>query len=413
MMSKGTAELQQFDKLKKLAEISLKLNTILDLEPLLQTIIDIAADLLDCEAGSILLYDDEKECLFFAAATGAHSGELEHIDVPLDRSLAGAIFRTQKSVFVNDVSKDPRHFRRVEQMTDYRVRSLLGVPMSLNDRIIGVLEAINKKRADFSSRDVQLLSIVASQAAVAINNARIVDELQEVNRELRRADQLKNDFLAVVSHELRTPLGLILGYSTFLREEVDSDLADYADKIVKAVRQMTLLVEDMTDMKVIHRGSVEISLQPVPIQLVLKNAYQDVAPRAKAKKIPVSFKVPSEEIWVDADTSLEKVFINILDNAIRFSDPPGKIVVRVTKNEKQVGVAIKDDGVGISPDSLERIFDQFYQVEDHLTREHGGLGLGLSIARGLVELHGGKIWAESPGPGKGSTFKVILPLGTL
>lgn len=411
-MTKDTAELQQFDKLKALAEISLKLNTILDLEPLLQTIIDIAADLLDCEAGSILLYDDEKECLFFAAATGAHSSELEHIDVPLDRSLAGAIFRTQKSVFVNDVSKDPRHFRRVERMTNYHVRSLLGVPMSLSDRIIGVLEAINKRQADFSSRDVQLLSIVASQAAVAINNARIVDELQEVNRELRRADQLKNDFLAVVSHELRTPLGLILGYSTFLREEVDSELVEYADKIVKAVRQMTLLVEDMTDMKVIHRGSVDISLQPTPIQAVLKNAYQDVAPRAKVKKIPVTFDVPPEEIWINADTSLEKVFINILDNAIRFSDSPGKIVVRVTKNEKQVGIAIKDDGVGIPPDSLERIFDQFYQVEDHLTREHGGLGLGLSIARGLVELHGGKIWAESPGPGKGSTFKVILPLGT-
>jgi signal transduction histidine kinase len=412
MMTKDTAELQQFDKLKALAEISLKLNTILDLEPLLQTIIDIAADLLDCEAGSILLYDDEKECLFFAAATGAHSSELEHIDVPLDRSLAGAIFRTQKSVFVNDVSKDPRHFRRVERMTNYHVRSLLGVPMSLNDRIIGVLEAINKRKANFSSRDVQLLSIVASQAAVAINNARIVDELQEVNRELRRADQLKNDFLAVVSHELRTPLGLILGYSTFLREEVDSELVEYADKIVKAVRQMTLLVEDMTDMKVIHRGSVDISLQPTPIQVVLKNAYQNVAPLAKAKKIPVIFKVPSEKVWVDADTSLEKVFINILDNAIRFSEPSGEIVVRVTKNEKQVGVAIKDDGAGIPPNSLERIFDQFYQVEDHLTREHGGLGLGLSIARGLVELHGGKIWAESPGPGKGSTFKVILPLGT-
>jgi signal transduction histidine kinase len=297
-------------------------------------------------------------------------------------------------------------------MTDYRVRSLLGVPMSLNDRIIGVLEAINKRKANFSSRDVQLLSIVASQAAVAINNARIVDELQEVNRELRRADQLKNDFLAVVSHELRTPLGLILGYSTFLREEVDSELVEYADKIVKAVRQMTLLVEDMTDMKVIHRGSVDISLQPTPIQVVLKNAYQNVAPLAKAKKIPVIFKVPSEKVWVDADTSLEKVFINILDNAIRFSEPSGEIVVRVTKNEKQVGVAIKDDGAGIPPNSLERIFDQFYQVEDHLTREHGGLGLGLSIARGLVELHGGKIWAESPGPGKGSTFKVILPLGT-
>jgi signal transduction histidine kinase len=412
MMSKGTVELQQFDKLKALAEISLKLNTILDLEPLLQTIIDIAADLLDCEAGSILLYDDEKECLFFAAATGAHSSELEHIDVPLDKSLAGAIFRTQKSVFVNDVSKDPRHFRRVEQMTDYHVRSLLGVPMSLNDRIIGVLEAINKRQAVFSSRDVQLLSIVASQAAVAINNARIVDELQEVNRELRRADQLKSDFLAVVSHELRTPLGLILGYGTFLKEETDSDLSMYADKIVKAVNRMTSLVEDMTDMKVIHRGSVEISPQPIPIQALLTNAYQDVAPLAKAKDVSLKFQAPSEKIWVAADTCLEKAFINLIDNAVRFSDPPGEIVVRVTKNEKQVGVAIKDDGVGIPPDSLERIFDQFYQVEDHLTREHGGLGLGLSIARSLVELHGGKIWAESPGLGKGSTFKVILPAVT-
>lgn len=412
MTRKDTGELQQIDKFKTLAEISLKLNTILDLDPLLHTILEIAEELLECEAGSILLYNEEKDSLFFAAATGDQADQLDHVEVPLDESLAGTVFLNRQHILVNDVSQDRRHCHQIENRTDYSVCSLLGVPMSIRDQTIGVLEVVNKLQSGFTPRDVQILSVVASQAAVAINNARIVDELQQANRELRQADQLRNDFLAITSHELRTPLGLILGYASFLKEEVESELLEYANAVVNAALRMRTLVDDITDMNIIYSERVEIYPHPTSVQELIQKAYQEVEPMARTKDLAVIFEIPWQKIWVNVDSRLEKVFVNLLDNAVRFTDPPGIITVRVTTKDDQVHVAIEDSGVGIPPDSLERIFEQFYQVENHLIREHGGLGLGLPVARGLVTLHDGKIWADSAGPGKGSTFNVVLPTCT-
>jgi signal transduction histidine kinase len=398
------------NQLARLVEISVTLNSKLELESILEYILDTAAELLDCEAASILLYDSDKDRLWFAAATGSSPKQLAEISVPLENSIAGSIFQSNEPLIINEVEKESRHYKDVSEQTQHEVRSLLGVPMQIRDQKVGVLEAINRKSTDFTFSDSKLLSIVASQAAVAINNARLVQELQDANAELSEADEMKTRFMAVASHELRTPLGIIMGYATFLKEEAQGDLSDHATNVLNAALELRALVEDMTNMNLIYTGKRDIRPSPIPLQDVLEIAYEEVSSTVEARKDHLILDMPDEPVIVNADGKIKLVFGNILNNAVRFTPEPGKILIRLTTTDTEALVEIEDNGIGIPPDKLTRIFDQFYQVEDHMTRRYGGLGLGLAIARVLVKLHGGQIWAESEGLGEGATFKVILPL---
>ncbi|MBL7162074.1 MAG: GAF domain-containing protein [Anaerolineales bacterium] len=408
-MSKDAGDTRIVEKLNRLVDISLTLNSTLELDIVLENILNAGIECLKCEATSILLYNEEDEQLYFAAASGAESDELETIPVPLKGSIAGTIFTENHPLIVNNVPTDPRHYQIVEDRTGFHVRSLLGVPMSIGDRAVGVIEALNKHDGDFSDDDTQTLSIVASQAAVAINNARIVDELQKANEELRQADRLKADFMAVASHELRTPLGIILGYATFLKEEAEGELSELAKTVHGAAMRLRALLEDMTNMNLLYTGATELRLQPLRIQSIVSVAFDEISQMAEARDYQLDLIQPAQDIWVHADDRLQGVFANLLNNAVRFTVPDGEIIVRVSASEDDVFVEVKDRGIGIPPGELERIFEHFYQVEHHMTRRYEGLGLGLAIARGMVELHQGRIWAESDGPGKGSTFKVQLP----
>jgi len=401
---------QMISQLARLVEISVTLNSTLQLEPLLEYILDTAADLLDCEAASILLYDQNQHQLWFAATTGSSPKELAGISVPLNNSIAGKIFQENKPLVINDVGRDSLHNRDVSEQVKHEVRSLLGVPMQIQDQKVGVLEAINKKSEKFSYADTKLLSIVASQAAVAINNARLVQELQNANTELSETDEMKTRFMAVASHELRTPLGIIMGYATFLKEEAQGELSEHANSVLSAALELRSLVEDMTNMNLIYTGKRDIRPVPVVLQDIINVAYDEVASTVEAKNDDLILELPEEPIIVRADQKLKLVFGNVLINAVRFTPDPGRILIRLSATTENALVEIQDDGIGIPPDKLTRIFDQFYQVEDHMTRRYGGLGLGLAIARVLVELHDGHIWAISEGLGKGATFKIQLPL---
>jgi signal transduction histidine kinase len=347
--------------------------------------------------------------LRFAAATGSNPKELSRIQVPLDHSLAGKIFKENSPLVINDVQRDSRHYSEVGQQTQIEIRSLLGVPMRIRKQKIGVLEAINKQSMLFTYSDVKLLAIIASLAAVAINNARLVQELQKANAELSETDEMKSRFMAVASHELRTPLGIIMGYATFLKEEAQGDLSDHASNVLEAALELRALVEDMTNMNMIYTGQRDIRPVPTSLQDIIYAAHAEASATAGAKNDILVLDLPEEPVIINADRKLKLVFVNLLNNAVRFTPDPGEIRICMKSSKKAVLVEIRDNGIGIPPDKLERIFEQFYQVEDHMTRRYGGLGLGLAIARVVVNLHGGRIWAESEGPGKGTTFKVALP----
>lgn len=405
------AEMRQLvRKLSRLLEISVTLNSTLDHPRLLQFILDTAADVLDCEAASILLYNEKRGELLFSAATGSDPQRLAEIPVPLEGSIAGAIFRENKPLVIDDVEKDPRHFGTVGEQIEFRPRSLVGVPMRIREKPMGVLEALNKRDGTFSQKDAQILFIIASQAAVAIHNTRLLQALQRAYDELSQLDDLKSNFMAIASHELRTPLGLILGYGTFLKEKAHGEISEHADMVLNSALRMQSLVEDMTNMNLLKIGSTELYMDRMPLQQAIQSAVENIRSTAEAKNQRLSLQLPRTPLYVQGDAEkLELVFINLLSNAIRYTPAQGQIWVRAYEQGDEVWAETEDTGAGIPANELESIFKEFYQAEEHMTRRYGGLGLGLAIARGLIKLHGGRIWAESDGPGRGSTFKLVLP----
>jgi signal transduction histidine kinase len=399
------------EQLARLIEVSVTLNSTLNLEDLLRFIIRTATEIIDCESVSILLYDEKRSRLVFAAATGSDPKRLAETPVPLDKSLAGTIFRENKIISLSDVSKDPRHYDMFSKHVDFKVNNMLGVPMRIKDKPTGVLEALNKREGDFDEGDADILSVIASQAAVAIHNARLVKALQDAYNELRAADKLKTNFLALASHELRTPLGVIIGYASFLQEESPGELSDHAKQVLNAAMQMRGLVDAMTNLDMLRSPDMVIHRQVVPMQQILRGAYREVKRLAEAKQQRVVLDLPESPIPVKCDPEkLTTVFVNVLDNAVRFTRESGTITIGARLQPGgEVLSWVTDTGKGIPEGELKKIFQEFYQIEPHTTRKYGGMGIGLSIAKGLVDAHGGNIWAESPGLGKGSTFKVVLP----
>jgi signal transduction histidine kinase len=397
-------------KIAKLVEISAILNSTLKPELLLQNILESAADLLECSVISILLYDEREKELRFAATTSVNIDQLEQIPVPLDNSLAGTIYTENRHLVINNTKDDPRHYDEVGEEVGLQVVSLLGVPMRIKDRVTGVIEALNKEEGEFTDFDVSLLLVIASQAAISIHNSQLIQALQKANIELSQADKLKRDLMAVASHELRTPLGNILGYATLLHEDVTEDNKPLAASILTASTKLRAVLDDIANMNLLYTGEADLDLTSTTIQQILEYAKEEVKVTVSKEDHTVEYNISEEPIPINVDLpKMSVVFVNLLLNAIRFTPNEGEIVLSVEDRDDEVMVVIADTGRGIKEENLEKIFEVFYQEEDHMTRRYGGLGLGLSIARELVNLHGGRIWAESEGLGKGATFRVVLP----
>ena len=398
-------------QLAVLLENNLLLNSSIAPEFQLQQIVESAARAIDCAGASILLYDEKSGSLAFRAATGSDPQILAQILVPLDKSIAGAIFQEKEVRLVKDVTKDPRHYRVVSEQVKFPAQTLAGAPICVQDEAAGVIEVLNKNEGEFTSTDLRLLAVVASQVAVAINQAQLARTLRQAEKDLRQIERLKRDFMAIASHELRTPLGVILGYATFLKEETHGSASEHAEAVLSSAKHLQSLVEDMTNMNLLQSGSLPVDLRPTSLRSVLQSAYQRVRAAAEAKNLKITIYLPTLPLQILADRAkLETIFKNLLDNAVRFTPPHGEITVGASATPDQVHISVKDTGVGIPPEQLENIFDEFYQADQHLTRRFGGLGLGLPIAYSLVKLHRGRIWAESDGPDQGATFHVLLPL---
>jgi len=398
-------------QLRRLVELSVTLNSTLDLDALLQLITATATDLLDCEAASILLYDEKDKRLFFAAATGSDPNELAKIPVPIENSLAGTIFRTSQHIMINNAEQDPRHYSLVSDHLKFDVKTLLGVPMPIKDRMVGVLEAVNKREGVFDEHDASVLAVTAAHAAIAINNARLLRATQKALEKVKESDHLKSNFLALASHELRTPLNIIMGYSTVLKEDSQGDLSDHATQVLNAARQMRSILDEMNNLAMLKSDEMTLKPQRVAMEDILTYACEGIREIAATRKQNLTYAFSEEAYIVNLDIDKTALaFGNILGNAIRFSPEGTNITIGVKKDADQVVSWVQDQGIGIPADQLQKIFEEFYQIEPPNTRHYGGLGIGLTIAKGLIEAQGGSIWAESEGAGKGSTFKVSLPM---
>jgi signal transduction histidine kinase len=397
--------------LERILKISQILTSTLQLEPLLQTIIQAATELTDTQVGSIMLVDRSTGELRFEAASGSKREEVKRVTVPLEGSIAGWIVREGKPLMISDVRQDPRFYNRVDETTDFETRSILGVPLQVKGEVIGALEALNKTGDGiFSQADVQTLSTLAAHAAIAIENARLLTEIQKAYQELSELDRLKSEFVAIASHELQTPLTIILGYASFLKQEATGTASEQLDIVLRSALRLRSLINDMINLRHIETGEAELELEQLSLNELVTTLTAEFASLAEAKKQTISIKLASQLPTVKADRQkLHLVLANLLSNAIKFTPEGGRIRVAVEAKENEVWVSVRDTGIGIPPREQERVFDRFYQVEPSLTRRFEGIGLGLSIAKAMVELHGGRIWVESV-EGMGSSFTFALPL---
>jgi signal transduction histidine kinase len=308
--------------------------------------------------------------------------------------------------------QDPRHYDGTDQAIHFQTRNILGVPLSIKESSIGVLEALNKHGdATFTEEDVKVLSTLAAQAAIAIHNAQLVGELQRAYRKLNQLDSLKSEFIAIASHELRTPLGLILGYASMLKDDACGPTAEQLEVVVQAALRLRGLIDEMVNLRHLDTGERVPQLVTFAIQDLIKTVCTECESLATAKNQTISLNLPAAPTPVNADRAqITIVLNNLLTNAIKFTPQGGRIAVSAEPRNAEVWVSVSDTGIGVAPGDLEHIFERFYQAESHLGRRHGGMGLGLATAKGLVELHGGRIWAESV-KGRGSRFTFVLPTG--
>jgi signal transduction histidine kinase len=401
-------------RLIRLLDLSARLNQKVEPTRLLQFIIWTAADVLGCEAASILLYDAENDRLRFVAATGADPKELARIAVPINDSLAGTIFREGRAVRTETAESDERHFNGVDRHVSFQTRSLLGVPMRIGEDRIGVLEVLNKIQGPFTEEDELLLGIIADQAAVAIRNARQMESLRRANSLLARSEEARSRFLVLASHALRTPLSIVAGYADALRagsaEEAGALSAEASGAIADACATMTRVIDAMHEVDRLHAGVAALELRPLPVEELLAEATRTVASVAEAKNVRLRLKEVPAGTGVRGDrTRLGHALVSLLENAIRHTPPGGVVAVHTSERGGGLLIEVIDTGCGLEPENFEAVFQDFFQVEESLTRTHEGLGLGLPIARGIAELHGGRLWVHSDGIGRGATFALWLP----
>jgi len=385
--------------------------TSLDLEPFLDSLISAASELTSCEAASILELDEDGEQLHFLALPWFHRDTLKTVKVPVLNSVAGWVLQNGKPALVPDVAAEPRHFKGADQVTDFVTRSLLAIPIIYHGETLGVLEVVNKtEQAHYTEEDFTILETLASQAAIAIQNTRLMNKVQNSVDQMTQLDRMKSDFIAIASHELRTPLGLILGHATFLREVIQPDQRPQLDIIVRNAMRLKEIIDNIANVDNVERGMASVRFRSISIKSIVEEVMDSFHHEAKRKRLTMRSATGKEDLMVEGDSAKIAIALsNMVKNAITFTNPGGHIFIVAESIPGYVKVSVIDDGIGIPPKDLPHIFERFYQVESHLTRKHGGMGLGLSVSKVMVEAHGGRIWAESV-EGKGSNFTFLLPV---
>jgi len=384
------------DRYHRLIELSLNLASTLDLSELLNRIVHAAADLCLAEAASILLYDQASHQLYFEAATNMETPLMRGLNVPVGNSIAGLILTKREPMIVSDAQKDPRHFKRIGQATKVQTESILGVPLIAKDKVIGVLEAINKRSGEFSVEDQFLLAALGAQAALAIENARLFQQ---------------SDLISEMVHELRTPLASLHAVThLLLRPEIkEEQRTSLVDTMQREINRLTEMSTSFLDLARLESGRSHFHVEQVDIENLLSECAQVMGSKAEEKRINFQVRLSLDLPVIMGDTDkLKQVILNLLSNAIKFTPTDGKIVLAARSEADRVIIQISDNGVGIPPGSLPHIFEKFYRVPE-TAQSAPGTGLGLSICKRIIEAHKGTIEVES-GTGTGATFTVFIPV---
>ena len=407
-------------ELRALGEVSQAVGSTLDLQTVLNTIVAHAVQLSGTTGGAIYEYD-EQTGEFLLRATHQMADELIEAlranPIRLGEGAVGQAAASRAPVQIPDILEEGLYTgpgRVRELMAKSGDRALLAVPLLREDRIVGGLVVRRNSPGEFPPELVDLLRTFATQSVLAIQNARLFREIEEKSRQLEAASRHKSEFLANMSHELRTPLNAIIGFSEVLLErmfgEVNEKQIEYLEDILSSGRHLLSLINDILDLSKVEAGRMELELTTFDLPQTLENALTLVRERATRRGVGLDLAVDGQlGEFVGDERKIRQVLLNLLSNAVKFTPEGGRVGVAARLANGAVEIAVSDTGIGIAPEDQEAIFEEFRQVGGDYSQKREGTGLGLSLARKFVELHGGKIWVTSA-VGKGSTFTFTLPL---
>jgi len=405
----------------QLHRLSTALQEPLSLSEQLTRVLDAARQVVGLDRLYIWTLSPAGDGLMVSAQAGFGDAEwkdLVRVTIPIDEAGAlSAVWRDGEPLLFTDETPLPQKYRLpppYSRLAGLRVKSFLVVPMIARGRTVGVLAADNRvSRAPIAVATVDLLQTFAAQAAVAVENARLFQEIQEKSRQLAVASQHKSEFLANMSHELRTPLNAIIGFSEVLSERMFGELnekqEEYSKDIHASGQHLLSLINDILDLSKIEAGRMELELSDFHLPTALDSALTLVRERAGRRSIALHTNIDNRLGQIQADErKVRQVVLNLLSNAIKFTPEGGRIEVSAVPKDGLVEVSVSDSGVGIAPEDQEAVFEEFRQVGT-ADKKVEGTGLGLALCRRFVELHGGRIWVKSQ-VGQGSTFAFTLPV---
>lgn len=395
---KTTAMLEHY---QRLIEISRQLNSTLDLGSLLKKIISAAKELTNTEAASIMLIDPTTGDLRFEIASNIKPQDMEEIIIPKGSGIAGWVALHGEPRVIDDVNLEPSWTRKVDDTIEFQTRSILAVPLRTHNKVIGVLEAINKIGASkWDESDVSTLTTLASQAAIAIENARLFQQ---------------SDFIAEMVHELRTPLAALKASTVLLlRPDLpEGKRSDIITTMHSETERLSRLTSDFLDLARLESGRTRLDASRFDLRKLIEESVDVVLPQAGDKNVTIN--IECEHFTASADRGkIKQVLLNLLTNAIKYNRENGQIWVRCEEAEgaeqPMVQIAVADTGYGISKDHQKHMFEKFYRVSDTAGFTQG-TGLGLAIAKQIILAHGGQITLESE-QGTGSTFAITIPVAT-
>ncbi len=385
----------RLERYHRLIEVARDLASTLDLNTLLMRVITAAVEISGSEAASILLYDGCTQELFFQLATNMDGPVIHGLTAPLEGSIAGWTITNHKTAVVLNTHDDPRFFDKVDKTTDFHTKSLIAIPLITKDKVLGVLEVINKQVGVYTDEDQELLEVLGSQAAVAIENTRLFQQ---------------SDLISEFVHEIRTPLSALRTASYLLdRADITSQQQAALTKTVHLETQrLNEMANSFLDLARLESGRVSFQPSEVDLSTLIEEACQVILPQAQERAITVHIQAPVDLPKVSVDRNkIKQVILNLLSNAVKYNLSGGRIQVTANATPNEVTIAVSDTGIGIPPEAMSRLFQKFYRVPGS-EKVASGTGLGLSICKQIVLAHGGHMEVQSSDD-HGTTFTVHLP----
>jgi GAF domain-containing protein len=405
---------QSVDELRALGEVSQAINSTLDVETVLTTIVAKAVQLSGTEAGTIYTFDESRQEFRLRATHGMDEVMITAIRdrrIGVGETAIGKAAAERTPIQIADTLKDASLVLDIVVQAGFR--ALLIVPLLRSEQIIGALVVRRKEPGEFPEHTVNLLETFADQSVLTIQNARLFREIEEKSHQLEEASQHKSQFLANMSHELRTPLNAILGYTELMADGAYGEPSEKMLGILKRLeangRHLLGLINDVLDLSKIEAGQLVLEFSDYSVQDIAQTVRSTLEPLAADKKLAFKVEMAPELPPGRGDgRRLTQVLINLVGNAIKFTDA-GEVAIKAEADNGSFHVSVRDTGPGISAADRAKLFQEFQQADNAITRKKGGTGLGLAISKRIIEMHGGKIWVESQ-VGQGSTFAFTLPV---